>query len=155
VHPSVEPLAIVGPAVLPLKTALAVLLAVEPLTLITSTVLPAQLTFAVHIVKEPLALVGFLVWPNVLPFPRDFVLKELTFVHRAIGEFNHAHSFFVAVTVGTLVLCAIRPRFGPLAMLFVLEPLACVSRSIVEFVDPKAVSFVIETVSFINVTVRT
>jgi hypothetical protein len=107
----------------------------------------------VHFVAFPIAHVFTTVAPRVGSFTVDVIVVELAHIAGLILPPKHAEAFFLSSNVLALIDSTIGPSLGSLPVLLIFEPIALVSRAIHVHVHTFALGFVIEPLSFVDVTI--
>jgi len=108
----------------------------------------------VHLVVEPFSCILFAVAPYVGTSSTNFIHLEVTIVNGAISEGKLSFSIFLSFAVLAFVNGTIGPCFNAETVLFVISPIALVSRPVCMSVGAFAVSLIILPFAFINVTIR-
>jgi hypothetical protein len=109
---------------------------------------------AVHFIVEPLSVVLFVVAPQVDPRALNLIHLKLPCVDRPIGKSELTMAILFAFIVFTFVDGAIRPRLQAEPVLLIVLPRADILCPIGVGVSTMAVSFIIDPVAFVNVTIR-
>jgi hypothetical protein len=150
---AVTPLTFVDTTILPSERTLSFTFVILEFARIPLSVFPSQIADSVHFIFQPFSIVSLAIRPHILSLPRDLILEEQTSVDASVSKFKRAFSIFLSVFVTTFVAGRVRPSFDACAVLFVLEPVTNVGRSIRVLVSTLSVCFIVQPATFIHVTI--
>lgn len=111
------------------------------------------MSVSVHFVAQPFSIIFFTVMPNINPFSLDLIFVKLPLVNRAISKRQLPSPVFIPLRIHPVVYCTIRPRFQAIAILLVVFPTTDILGSVGMCVGALAVCFIVDPLSFINISV--
>ena len=150
---AIEPFSPVASAIGPLEFSVAFLFIFAIVAYIFSTVGPNKSAVAVHFVGAPHSCELTGVRPNINPLPMDAVVLKLSCVRRIISPVKSANAMLEPIFVIAIIPCVVWPAFNAVAMLPIFLPVTSILGPVHVLVGAYSLSFVIQPLPLIAVTV--